>query len=686
MGERVDVSAGVGERDMRAAFASVPAAVAVLATSVGARAQQAPEEVIVRGDAAGDWVARADERDSPRELTDAASLIEPLPGVHVRRFGGDDSFATLSIRGSSSDEVAVLLAGVPLTGGADPTLDLATLPLWPGAVVRVHRSFAPATLGPGSLGGTLVLDPPRATSPVATDVWGAAGSFGEARVRVGAVSDAGAGARVATALSASRSTDAFSYYDPSASSEAGHDVYRAQSNAAHAAVNGLVSIALPVRWGRADTGALTVTALAQARRQELPGTVLGPTPFSRLDSDRQILSAELTGPAGSGAWGVRAWGRHEGIVLEDAPGSAALGPTHADQTLGSAGGSIGWQGRVAPDATLDARIDGSGEIYVPRDYEGSLPPPSATRASIGGAADAEWRPSQRLTIAGSARVDAWSDATGDGAHDASIRPTGHVGLELPLPSPLDAVTLATHAGTTARPPSFVERYGDRGAFLGDPALRPESAWTVDAGARASRRFESLRVALEIVGFATWADDLITFVPTGAFGRAKATNIGRARLAGLELDARAAAGPLEVRAAYTALATENDAACTAVVGACERPALPGRPAQDLVADAVARAGPVSVRAGIDAVTGAFADLTGSIAVPPRVFVSAGARLDVLPGVRLAVDVRNLLDVRTGTYQGVLGPVREPVGDFYEYPLPGRSVLVSARFSEPAPRSP
>ena len=338
---------------------------------------------------------------------------------------------------------------------------------------------------------------------------------------------------------------------------------------------------------------------------------------------------------------------------------------------------------MAPHATLDARVDGGGEVYTPRDYEGAAPPPSATRASAGAGADAEWRPAERLTVAGSARVDAWSDATGDGGADASssIRPGTSASR-----SRWTGRRWRRTRGRRRGPPSFIERYGDRGAFVGDPSLRPESAWTVDAGARASRRFEPLRVAFEVVGFATWAQDLITFVPTGAFGRSKATNIGRARLAGLELDLRAAAGPLEVRAAYTALATENDASCLAVVGTCERPPLPGRPEQDLVADAIARVGAASVRAGVDAVTGAFADLTGSIAVPPRAFVSAGARVDVAAGVRLAVDVRNLFDVRTGTYPGALGPVREPVGDFYEYPLPGRSVLVSARFSEPAVGTP
>ena len=656
---------------------------ALTASASFARAQGEPSEVIVRGSPSGDWTARADERDAPRELTDAASLVEGLPGVHVRRFGGDDSFATLSIRGSSSNEVAVVLAGVPLTGGSDPTLDLSTLPLWPGAVARVHRSFAPAVLGPGSLGGTLVLDSPRATAPAMTDVWAAGGSFGEARVRVGNVSEAGGGARVATAVSASRSDNDFTYLDPFASGP-GHDVYTTVRNGGHADANGLASLALPIAWRHRDDGALTVTMLAQARHQDLSGTALGPTPFARLDSDRELASAELTGPAGSGAWLVRGWGRRDGLHLGDAPDSSALGPTHADQNLVATGGAVGWRGRLAPAATLDAQLDASGERYAPGLYVSGPSPPGATRASAGGAMDAEWRAAERLVLAGSGRLDAWSDAASDGTHDAELRPTGHVGVEVPL----DGWSLASHAGATAWPPSFIERYGDRGAFIGDPTLQPESAWTVDAGVRGSKRVAvaNARIGLEVVAFATWARDLITFVPVGAYGRSKATNIGLARLAGVEVDARGATGPLEVRASYTGLVTANEAGCTATVGGCDRPALPGRPEHDLVADATVHAGPASVRLGVDAVTGMFADVAGGLAVPARVLVSTGARVDVARDVRLALDVRNLLDVRTGSYQGAMGLVHEPIGDYYEYPLPGRSVLLSARFSEPAMTAP
>jgi outer membrane receptor protein involved in Fe transport len=204
---------------------------------------------------------------------------------------------------------------------------------------------------------------------------------------------------------------------------------------------------------------------------------------------------------------------------------------------------------------------------------------------------------------------------------------------------------------------------------------------VDLGVRGARRVGDARGALEVVGFASWARDLITFVPVGAGGRLKATNIGQARLAGVEVDARGEAGPIEVRAAYTGLVTANESACTAVVGRCDSPVLPGRPEHDLVADAIAHAGPASVRLGVDAVSGMFADLAQTVPVPARALVSAGARLDVTRRVRIAVDVRNVLDARAGTYAGATGPVRYPIGDSYDFPLPGRSVLVSARFDEP-----
>jgi vitamin B12 transporter len=687
----------------RSAFALL-APLALLSSST-ARADDAetadgPDEVVVRGRNAGGFVSRASIEDAPREITDAASLIEPLPGVHVRRLGADDSFSTLSIRGTGSTQVAVYLAGVPLTGGADPTLDLATLPLWPGARARVFRSFAPAALGPGSLGGTLVLDTPSPRAPPSTEVWAAAGSFGSRRLRIGDVRGEPDGVRIATGFSASRSDDDFSYLDPAATIRSGQDVFATRQNAGHEAANALASIAIPVRLGGSGSesgrsGALTLTTLAQIRRQELPGTISHPTTSQRLDSNRLLAALELTVPAGSGAFGVRGWGRREGLMIHDtlADAQATLGPTSTDDAILATGGSVGWRGRPTEATTLEARVDGSAERFLPGTWIGATQPPGARRTNAGVGVDATLRAGEPLTLAASARGDAWfdsSDALSDAGTTSEVRPTGNLGAEVVV----GPVTLAAHGGVLARPPSFVERFGNRGSFIGDPLLKPESANTVDAGASFTKKLGRVKLHLEAATFATFAEDLIVFIPKGAYGRAKAINIGRGRILGTEAEARVAAYGFELRASHTALATANESECRFVNGACERPPLPGRPENDFVGDLAYTIGPVRIRYGVDVVTGIYEDEIGSTLVPDRVLHSTGARLEVpgVPGLSLSLDIRNLLDLRVAEYAGVgilggnsgqNGVVRAPIGDALDYPIPGRRILFSARWVFPEP---
>lgn len=677
-----------------------------------------PDEVVVRGHNAGGargFVSRATIEDAPREITDAASLIEAMPGVHVRRLGADDSFSSLSIRGTGSAQVAVYLAGVPLSGGADPTLDLATLPLWPGARARVFRSFAPAALGRGSLGGTLVLDAPSPRAPQSTEVWAAAGSFGSRRLRIGDVRGEPDGIRIATGFSASRSDDDFSYLDPSATALAGHDVFVTRDNAGHAGANALASIAIPVRLGSKalrdgsdgsdgsdggdggeKNGALTVTTLAQIRRQQLPGTSSRPTPFQRLESNRLLAALELMLPAGSGAFGVRGWGRREGLMVHDTAkrDQSTVGPSSTDDAILATGGSLGWRGRPTEATTLEARVDGSAERFLPGTWIGATRPPGARRTNAGVAVDATLRAAPPLTFAASARGDAWFDASDerpDPGTTSELRPTGNLGAEVVL----GPVTVASHGGVLARPPSFVERFGNRGSFIGDPRLLPESATTIDLGASFTKKLGRVKLHLEAATFATFAEDLIVFVPEGAYGRAKAVNIGRGRILGTEAEARASAYGVDLRLSHTALATANESDCRFVARVCERPPLPGRPQNDFVGDVSYTIGVLRVRYGIDVVTGIYEDQKGTLLVPDRVLHSTGARLEVpgVPGLSLSLDVRNLFDLRVAEYAGVgvlgggsvrnAGIVRAPIGDALDYPIPGRRILFSARWVFPEP---
>jgi vitamin B12 transporter len=107
-------------------------------------------------------------------------------------------------------------------------------------------------------------------------------------------------------------------------------------------------------------------------------------------------------------------------------------------------------------------------------------------------------------------------------------------------------------------------------------------------------------------------------------------------------------------------------------------LPGRPTHDLFLDLAYTIGPARLRYGVDVMSGMETDLQGQIPVPSRVLQGAGLTLEV-PGVRgltATFDVRNLFDVRAGEVPSVLGGRdRIPLGDAYEYPLPGRRFLLA-----------
>ena len=105
-----------------------------------------------------------------------------------------------------------------------------------------------------------------------------------------------------------------------------------------------------------------------------------------------------------------------------------------------------------------------------------------------------------------------------------------------------------------------------------------------------------------------------------------------------------------------------------------------------ADVSPRGGPSGFVQVLDSTHIAIADLSGNptYRVPDRVLHSAGARVAVpsLPGLTLSLDIRNLLDLRTAEYPNAIGGTdRYPIGDLFDYPIPGRRLLLSARWVFP-----
>ncbi|MRG97476.1 TonB-dependent receptor domain-containing protein [Polyangium spumosum] len=628
-------------------------------------------DVTVRGSTAPSFVARVSTDDRAREPVDAASMLAELPSVHVRRLGADGAQSTLSIRGSASTQVGVLLAGIPLTSGADPTLDVGALPLWPGASFRVYRGFAPASLGAtGYLGGVLVIDPPTSLTGARTESQLLAGSFGALKVRAGDARKIG-DVTLGLGVFGARTDGDFSYEveDPRTRDL----VTRTRTNAGVVSAGAIGRVALERSWGT-----LGATFLADARRQGLPGSATFPTTLPRLEANRLVVGVDATvRDLARGALRLQAWTRREGSHYTDPNGE--IDPTRATnaatQTILAAGGSVGYR-RAFPRllrSTLGVFLDARGESLAPPERVGV----SASRLAGGLGVELEARPVESLRLFATARLDARRDrATGLADSLANdLAPSGHLGASYRFS---DALVVSAHAGALRRFPSFVELYGDRGSLLGDPRLRIEGALAADAGVSGDVAAGRALFRYELVAFVTSARDLIVFLPLGR-STFRAGNVDAARIAGAEASASLVHENLATTLSYTFMHTENLGADPLSRG---RP-LPGRPMHDLSYDAAYRIGPVRLRYGIDAVAGTTVDTAGVLQIPPRLFHGAGASLDV-PGVsslRIGVEVQNLFDVRTFRVRSPLArtSVALPVSDFLGFPLPGRTVWVTARFS-------
>jgi hypothetical protein len=652
-----------GARRRRLAVAS--GLFACFATARTASADDgAPIPIVVHGPATASFTSSAREGERPRDAPDAAALLEGLPGLRVRRLGGPSSFATLSIRGAASNQIAVAFAGVPLTGGADPSLDLSTLPLWPGALVRAHRTFAPAALGGGYLGGIVEIQPVDLRRSK-TEVENAASSFGTYRLRVADVrSFASTGDRqvtLASGLSATRSAGDFTFYDPNR----GVDDVRTNGDLAQVAAVSQLRVD-GEHWTTIATG------LASARRDGVAGPFDRPARGTRLSRDRQLIALESRRGGDDGRFLVRGWARRDGRTFDDPFGEQGFVPGRARDEILAGGVLLGRSLRLGEDLVVDARIDEAIETAEGVRAGGGSPSRSRIRASA--SADATWQASRVLSFTIAARGDGRIDR-GDGAPTTrEILPAAHLGVEATVARGL---SIAGHVGRLSRPPSFLELLGDGGLYAAAPDLASERALAADVGIRAQGG-RDLRFEFEVVGFGAEIRDLIVLVPIG-LRSLRAENVGDARLLGVELSGAASFGPLRAAASYTRLHTEDRTSATSSRGA----PLPGRPDHDLTTDLSIAIGPATVRYGIDLVSATTLDRAGLRVLPTRLFHGAGVRLSLASGITALCEVANLFDQRTVDVPFETGArpttARYPIADFLGYPLPGRRLTVAVRWA-------
>ncbi len=420
--------------------------------------------------------------------------LRGYPGVAVDQPGGPGGRSSLYLRGGEDNYTVVLLDGVPVNNSTDSRgggFDFGTLDANEFAAAEIIRGPVSARYGAEALSGVVELTSDVLGPPGPSEMGAEAGPDGQATGYVlarGVQKDLMAAASVHWSEDGSRSAGNFARHESAATGvvwERPNYVMRAS-----------------VRYGRSESAAFPDDSgglrFAVLRALE-----------SRSDS-RTTASVELTSPDGrkSGLkWQVRAWGawlhaddNSPGVApgIRDPAGlPVSLEATSLDRFGFSADGAVA----AGRHGTLTFGADGDAEqgrstsvlIYGPYPFPGSF---ASTRDRVGTFGEYSWQPAAGWLVTASGRLDK--------ARDYSPHFTPRVGVKIPLGA---GTVLRVNAGTGFKRPSF---YAVSNPLVGNPALKPEKAQTLDAAIE--RPVAGGRATVEIAGFSSRYRDGIDFDP------------------------------------------------------------------------------------------------------------------------------------------------------------------------------
>ena len=675
--------AGTAHKHIFSHIGAASAAAALCMATGAARAEPLYETVVVaeaeqrarQDDAASSSVITAAR--TPRSAEDLPQLLSELPGVSVTRLGGLGSMATLSLRGSSANQVEVYFDGVPLSAASGGGVDIGLIPVVDLESVEVYRGMSPIGFGTSAMGGIVSLSSAAATTSGAR-AYAGGGSFGTefagAQARW-----AGNKLRALASVNGIGSAGDFTYANDNATGFNGSDdsLSRRQNNALRQ-IDGLVHVVglLPGQrqiWG---------TASFLYRGQGIPPAGSLTANGASLGTDRLIATVayQSRDDLGLGShlraqiYNVATWQR-----LDDLYGDLSSGvPTQTRDLSTSSGVTLAGSKPVSGWLNLSAVGDGRYEQFDPSStLPGAASIPPGSRIFGAGGVEARFVAQPlRLAVIPSLRLEAAKDTItrperyrlmGADTQPASyLLPNARLAL---LQWTSEQVTLRANLGRYGRLPSMVERYGNTGQLLGNPDLVPETGTNADLGANWTRVGARLRLSLDGALFADWARNLIYFRQVGTYMRPG--NLGSARILGAEASATL---DWRQRFRFFGQTTFTDARDLEDASGSYGKQLPNRPRLRSYARPELRNLRLAGRwrwglyADLDATSGNYLDSANLVEVNPRVLFGAGGNIEAPQwGLRLVASAHNLANT--------------PVVDFTGYPLPGRSVFLTLQWSTP-----
>lgn len=574
------------------------------------------------------------------EVRSLPELLLNAPGASIHSLGGPGQAATLSLRGATADESLILLDGIPLQGVGGGAVDLATIPATLLDRLVVTRGVLGAQFGAGALGGVVELVPHAVKGAAGGHAQAAAGSFGTYQLAADLdvpVADGGA----AIALQGDRTAGDFDYARQLTPGipDAPYYGYR-RSNADALRGSALLRLTQPVR-----SGEFNALLQASAGDRGLPGPSNAVTSRSRERDETGLVGLGVAGALGKGSWTIRGWGRLDRILLQ---GVQAFG----DCRDGDPGCP-----RIDQRGS-GLRTEGEARVPIGDRHVVSVSLSGGEDRVHGGDTGAHARP----LVSGAVRDDV-ALAAGLGLHPA-LR-VDRIGDETGLSPGVSAAwvpaadgpfALRAGWGLSFRAPSFNELYLKSGAIAPNPDLRPERAWSADAGAT----FRAGGAQISAGVFWSSYRDLIVYELNPSANQVKPLNVGRAHILGAELQAvLRLPRRFSFEATYSWTRSVNQRP-----GARQDAPLAYRPPHELRLRLAHQGERFEGYAESSFTSATPRNDYGTATLPAQLVFNAGIGARAAGSLWLDLEAKNLLDDQT-------------LEDLFQYPLPGRSIALIAR---------
>lgn len=474
-------------------------------------------------------------------------VVEETVGLNVRKFGGDGSYSTASIRGSSASQVTILIDGIPLNRGKSGVVNLGNISLANVEKVEIYRGSSPLKFRASSIGGVINIVTKKGSDKTENNASITYGSFNSYDLKL-LRSQTIENTSCLISANINGSDGDFEFHDDNGTQSNPND-----DETADRINNDHLSYDIFGRLSHKLSNDFSIDTSINYfdKTQGIPGISSNQSENTSLDTKRTILNTKLKkenliNQGNSGE--ITLWVLNEETWYDDKYGEMGTG-SQSNHSHNRAGGIDAFVSYYAGDYNLISLIlSVQHEYFDSKDSSNNFDGASQKRTLYQcGLSDEISLLNDSLTIVPQVMYSYYDNNFGGsisllGDDVPEIDDDDSVTLKLGAEYMLaDNLFLKMNLGRYYRYPNFSELFGDEGNIIGNPELTPEVGLNSDIGIYFTKNnfgdFNSVfnNLSFELVFFKNRVEDLILFTQNSQ-RVIQASNISEAEVYGVELSA------------------------------------------------------------------------------------------------------------------------------------------------------